>query len=106
MGVDPTMLGQGSSTASTIATNCIRLVSRDSLTVHAYWPERFLMCSRIPAWKRLTGHERISLITKIFSDRDVIGVIERLRGDDAQFFVDMVDKVFPSFIPERASSLN
>lgn len=59
------------------------------------------MCSRIPAWKRLTGHERISLITTIFSDRDVIGVIERLRGDDAQFFVDMVDKVFLSFIPER-----
>ena len=56
------------------------------------------MRSEIPAWKRLIGHplpfdEQISLITDIFSNRDEIEVVERLHGDNAQLFVDVVDKV-------------
>ena len=60
----------------------------------------FLACSGVPAWKRavelpLASHEQISLITDIFSDRDEIEAVKRLYGDDAQTFVDVIDKVPP-----------
>ena len=60
----------------------------------------FLACSGVPAWKRavelpLASDEQISLITDIFSDRDEIEVVKRLYGDDAQTFVDVIDKVPP-----------
>ena len=58
------------------------------------------MRSGIPAWKRLTDRplaadECISLITDLFSDRNEIEVVEGLSGDDAQSFVDVMDKVLP-----------
>ena len=40
------------------------------------------------------------MIVVIFSDRSEIEVVGRLRGDDAQFFVDVVDQVLPRF-PSR-----
>ena len=52
-----------------------------------------------PAWKRLiasdslTSDVRISLITDIFSDNDEIEAAKGLCGDDAQAFVDVVEKV-------------
>lgn len=50
-------------------------------------------------WKRLVdrpaARERISLITSIFSDKDESDVIDGLRGDDAQAFIDAVDEVHP-----------
>ena len=50
----------------------------------------------------LTTDERVSLITAIFSDRNEIDVVKRLRGDDAQSFVDVMDEVLPlSFISEE-----
>ena len=60
--------------------------------------DRCLTRSGIPAWKRLTDRplaadECISLITDLFSDRSEIEVVKRLRGDDAQSFVDVTDKV-------------
>ena len=56
------------------------------------------MCSEEPAWKQLTSrtlatHERISLITAIFSDRDQVKMVENLIGNDAQNFIDVIDEV-------------
>ena len=59
----------------------------------------------ISAWKclidrRLTSDERVSLIRDIFSDHNDTTAVVRLRGDDAQSFVDVIDKVlFRPFIP-------
>jgi hypothetical protein len=58
------------------------------------------MRSGTPIWKRLVdcplkSDERISLITDIFSDRDETEIVKRLRRDDAQSFVDVVDQVIP-----------
>lgn len=41
----------------------------------------------------LASDDQISLITDIFSDRDEIEAVERLDGDDAQCFVDVLDRV-------------
>ena len=48
-----------------------------------------------PGWKRLlcgppTTHERISLITTIFSDRDDVEMARRLCGEDSQASVDVI----------------
>jgi len=56
------------------------------------------MCSDPRAWKQLISHglstdERVSLITSIFSDRDKTEEVERLSGDDAQTFIDVIDEV-------------
>ena len=40
-----------------------------------------------------TTHERIYLITRIFSDRDQVDMVRNLSGDDAQNFIDMMDEV-------------
>ena len=70
---------------------------------HTHWIDLFLTCSGVPAWKRtvelpLASDEQISLITDIFSDPDEIEVVKRLYGDDAQTFVDVIDKVPPHFL--------
>jgi hypothetical protein len=80
-------------------------VSSNAGTLHICLPDLFLMCSGIPAWKRLidpshTSDEQISLITDIFSDRSETETVKRLSGDDAQSFVDVVDQVFPSVVVE------
>ena len=51
-----------------------------------------------PAWERLirdtlSVHERISLVTTIFSDRNQVEMAGNLYGDDAQTFIDMIDEV-------------
>lgn len=48
-----------------------------------------------PIWERLVCSppatcERISLITTIFSSRDEVGMVRRLRGGDAQACIDMM----------------
>jgi hypothetical protein len=53
----------------------------------------------------LASDERISLITHIFSDRDETKAIKCLCGDDAQSFVDVVDKVFPLSFVNRSGDL-
>ena len=40
----------------------------------------------------LSIDERIRLITSIFSDPDEVEVVEHLSGDDAQTFIDTIDK--------------
>ena len=72
----------------------------------AYVHLTFLTCRRIPAWKRLIDcppdlNDRISLITEIFSDRDEVEAVRRLRGEDAQSFVDIVDEVYPTLLAWR-----
>jgi len=54
-------------------------------------------------WKRLIDHslgtnERIPLIAELFSDRDETEAIKCLSRDDAETFVDVVDKVLPHFL--------
>jgi hypothetical protein len=56
------------------------------------------MCSEEPAWKQLISHtlttyERVPLITAIFSDRDQIEMVEKLSGDNAQNFINVIDEV-------------
>ena len=70
--------------------------------LHMRSPDLLLASRTIPAWKRLTDrpldvNERIPLIADIFSDRSEIEAVRRLRGNDAQSFVDVVDEVFLSF---------
>ena len=43
-------------------------------------------------------NEHADLVTRIFSDRDEIEVVQRLSGGDAQAFVDGVDQVNPHTI--------
>ena len=58
-----------------------------------------------PGWKRLINsslstHERTSLITAIFSNRDEVETIRHIHGDDTQKFIDMVYEVyFRSLLP-------
>ena len=54
--------------------------------------------SQPPAWKRLISdalntQERVSLITGIFSEQNGLEVAKQLHGEDAQAFVDVIDKV-------------
>jgi hypothetical protein len=56
------------------------------------------VCSELPAWKRLISHtlvthERISLITTIFSDDNQVEMVRDLSGDDAQTFINTIDEV-------------
>ena len=49
----------------------------------------------LPGWKHLilsplATHERISLITTIFSNRDEVETVRRLSGEDAQAFIDAI----------------
>jgi len=81
----------------------LRCLLVSSLEPPVCLPDQFLMCSDIPAWRRLiscshTTDERISLVTEIFSDSNEIRVVKCLREDDAQVFIDMIDKVPPSFL--------
>jgi len=62
--------------------------------------DRFLVCSTSTPWKRLiylslTTHERVSVVSAIFSDRSEIEVVNCLCGNDAQSFVDAIDEVPP-----------
>ena len=71
-------------------------------------PDRLLMHSDIPAWKRLiicplTTDERVSLITDIFSNRDDTEVVKLASRDETQFFVDVIDEVHPRFFISEES---
>jgi len=54
--------------------------------------------SEDPPWRQLikstlNAHERILLITAIFSDNNQIKTVSKLSGDDAQAFIDVIDEV-------------
>ena len=105
MDIVTAMLESGTSTSPASMADLLWLVRSHSGTTH--WTDLFLACSGVPAWKRavelpLASDEQISLITHIFSDRDEIEVVEHLYGDDAQTFVDVMNKVVPcSPVPEE-----
>jgi len=46
-------------------------------------------------------YESTSLITTIFLDRNQVEMVEHLSGDDAQTFIDTVDKVRFHALPPR-----
>ena len=55
----------------------------------------------IPSWKNLVDRplasdECISLIASIFSDYHETEAVKRLRGEDAQSFVDKIGEVLPA----------
>jgi len=61
-------------------------------------------CSEDPPWRQLikstlNAHERILLITAIFSDNNQIKAVSKLSGDDAQAFIDVIDEVSLHAIP-------
>ena len=61
------------------------------------------MYSEQPPWKQLITrtfaiHERISLITTIFSDNDQVEMVKQLPGDDFQTFIDVLDQASPRVI--------
>ena len=106
MGVDATLLGSGSPPTATsvrsLASPTRRVSFHSRLCLRQAY--RFLARSGPPAWKRLiarplTTHERTSMIKDIFSDRDEIEVVNRLCGDDARSFVDVIDEVPPTLSP-------
>ena len=105
MGTDPTLLESRSSPSPTGVRSIggfARLVGFSSGIAHSS-PDQFLTCSDIPAWRRFISHPRatdrhISLVTEIFSDSNEIRVVKCLREDDAQFFIDVIDEVPPSFL--------
>jgi hypothetical protein len=102
---DGTMLGSGSSSTSASAANFVRLVSFNIPGTTDFRLDQFT-CGSIPAWKRsingpIVIDKRISLITAIFSDRCGVEAVKRLRGDDAQAFVDVLDEVPPHSSVQR-----
>ena len=76
-------------------------MARESRFVPATTPHSSncsLVCSDPPDWKRLISdtldtRERVSLITTIFSEQNGLEMVRHLRGEDAQAFVDAIDKV-------------
>ena len=97
MGIDATVLGSRNSPTSQSMGHFVHLVSFKSGTTRLL-TNRFLICGSIPRWKclinkPLTADERISLIADIFSNRSETEAVKRLRGDDAQSFVDAIDEV-------------
>ena len=64
-----------------------------------------------PGWERLIRsplaiHERVVLITTIFSDRDEVGMLRHLCRDDAQAFIDVIYEVRSFFHPRGSVSIN
>ena len=68
------------------------------------------MGSGYPTWKHLTGRpfvtrKCIPLLVAIFSDKYEIGVVQNLREDDAQVFIDVIDEVLPCALSSQESRL-
>jgi len=108
MGIDATLLGPGGSPTATGVSSVAGSIRPVSFYVRPCirWTDPFLGCSSPPAWKRLvthplTIHERTSLITTIFSDRNEIEVVRHLCGNYAQSFIDAIDEVSLHILSSR-----
>ena len=89
-----------------------------SLVSHPIWRppvprlDYILTSSNPPAWKQLINpdspaNERFDLIKSIFSDHDEVEVFKHFSGNDAQAFVDGIDKVaFSNLSPLRVRRSN
>ena len=102
VGIDAALLGPGSSlTPGSCGSLAIspRFVSfLLVLPVLIRQLDRVFAFSVPPAWKQLINdslstHERISLITSIFSGDNEVEAVVHLSGEDAQNFVDVVYEV-------------
>ena len=117
MDVDSTLLGPRSSFTPTSFRSLAgspHPVSFSSALVIVYNLRELdgsLAYSDLPAWKQLIDstlatHKRISLIVAIFSDRNEVGIVGHLCGDDAQAFIDTIDEVSShSFSPGTNGSV-
>lgn len=63
-----------------------------------------LACERLVA-RTFAPHELPSLIEAILSSKEGGGTIGRLRGDDAQTFVDVIDEARSTFVHRHESRL-
>ena len=68
------------------------------------------MSSGHPTWKHLISRPLVTrkcipLLMAIFSDKYETGVVQNLRGDDAQTFIDVIDEVPPHVLSPRESTL-
>jgi hypothetical protein len=98
VGVDAALLGPESSlTPGSCGSLAIpsHLVSFSDFSIHPFVSLTVIACSGPPVWKRLISgslstHERVSLITSIFSDDDEVEAIGQVSGEGAQNFVDVV----------------
>ena len=102
MDVDETLLGPrpslapGSFRSFTSPPHPVSLSFIPVIVPHEF--DCVILCSDPPAWKRLVSHplpphERIYLITTIFSDRGEVEVVAQLSGADAQTFIDILNEV-------------
>ena len=62
------------------------------------------------AWQRLVSgtvpqDELASLIEMIFSSKKTTDMVDRLQGDDAQTFIDMIDTVWRHALPPLKNGL-
>ena len=77
----------------------IALVSHPFQLSSILKPDSFLVYSTSPpAWKQLIDHplstdERIFLLTSTLTNPDEVEIVGRLRGNDAQAFIDVIDEV-------------
>ena len=103
MVIDATFLGPRSSFApgnfGSIA-NSSRSVSLP-LILSAIRYLTWLLNSDTPLWKQLITQglatdECVSIITAIFSDDGRITMVRNLQSDDAQSFIDAIDRVIPT----------
>ncbi|KAF9644327.1 kinase-like protein [Thelephora ganbajun] len=57
------------------------------------------VCKRLTN-RALATHERVRLITAIFSDRDLVRMVKRVSADYAQTLIDVIDRALDSLEPE------
>ena len=98
MDIDPTMLGWGTLPTPTSIYDFAYLVSPSPPTRAHVVLSGFHSHSDVPVWKRLINRplstiEEIYLVKAIFSDPDETEAAKRLHGQDAQAFVEVMDKV-------------
>ena len=95
------------------ASEVLQILLKPSSVSHPFlWSstrltDQVLMCREPPTWGKLIRndlptHERVSLITSIFSDRNQVESVGLLSGSDAQAFVDVIDEVnIRTLLPQR-----
>ena len=94
------------------ALEALQVLRTPSVSCSSMWTcihefDWFLVCSEDPIWKQLisdplSAHERIPLITTIFSDKNQVEMVGNLSGNDAQVFIDLIDEVSACTLPPEA----
>ena len=100
------MLGLGTSPTPKSIYDFAYVVNPSPLTRAHVVLSGFRSRSDVPLWKRLINRplstvDGIYLVKAIFSDLDETEAAKRLRGQDAQAFVDEMDKVTLPVLSQR-----